>query len=202
MTNVDGANDPHSGISVRGRDWRREAVRNTVANGLGRITALATSFLLTPAILHALGSEIFGLWVLIGSIVAYGSLANLGIGGALTKYLAEHRARAETIEASATIATAFRLFLAMGIGVSLVGLAVAPVLPRILAIPPELDRLAQLTTSLMAIGLGTGIACSTAPAILRGLQRYDVGAAITIVTTVLSAITTLVALTLGLGVLT
>jgi O-antigen/teichoic acid export membrane protein len=182
------------------RDWRRGAVRNTVANGLGRIVALAAGFLLTPVILHAVGSEAFGLWVLIGSVVAYGSLANLGSGGALTKYIAEHRARGETGEARATIVAASRVFVLMGAAVGLVLLALAPAMPALFRVPVELAPLAQLTAALMAIGLGTGIALSTAPAVLRGLQRYDVGAAITAVTTVLSVVTTLIALALGWGI--
>jgi O-antigen/teichoic acid export membrane protein len=200
--------DPVPGIAIAAagaapsvRDWRGRAVRNTAANGLSRIAALGLSFVLTPVILGALGSEAFGLWILIGSIVAYGSLLNLGIGGALTKYIAEHQARNEAAQARATISVAFRLYAAMGLVVAVVGLALSAVLPALLAIPPELERLAQVTTALMAIGLGTAIASSTAPAVLRGLQRYDAAAAIAILTSVLSAIATLVALALGWGLL-
>ena len=195
---MDAAAEPEL-IAPSRPDWRRGAVRNAAANGLTRVVSLGLGFLLTPVILHAIGAEAFGLWVLVGSIVAYGSLLNLGIGGALTKYIAQHRARNEGAAARATIVAALRLYMLMGLLVAAIGVALAPLLPRLIAVPPELELVAQLTTALMAVGLGTGIACSTAPAVLRGLQRYDAAGAIAIVTSLLAAASTLLALALGWG---
>lgn len=195
---IDGAAEPEL-IAPSRPDWRRGAVRNAAANGLARVVSLGLGFLLTPVILHAIGVEAFGLWVLVGSIVAYGSLLNLGIGGALTKYIAQHRARNEGAAARATIGAALRLYVLMGLLVAAIGVALAPLLPRLIAVPPELELVAQLTTALMAVGLGTGIASSAAPAVLRGLQRYDVAGAIAIVTSLLAAASTLLALALGWG---
>jgi O-antigen/teichoic acid export membrane protein len=195
---LEGAAEPEL-VAPSRPDWRRGAVRNAAANGLSRVVSLGLGFLLTPVILHAIGAEAFGLWVLVGSIVAYGSLLNLGIGGALTKYIAQHRARNEVAAARATIRAALRLYVLMGLLVAAVGVALAPLLPRLIAVPLELELVAQLTAALMAVGLGTGIACSTAPAVLRGLQRYDVAGAIAIVTSLLAAGATLLALALGWG---
>jgi len=195
---TDAAAEPELSAPSR-PDWRRGAVRNAAANGLTRVVSLGLGFLLTPVILRAIGAEAFGLWVLVGSIVAYGSLLNLGIGGALTKYIAQHRARNEAAAARATIGAALRLYVLMGLLVAAIGVVLAPLLPKLIAVPPELRLIAQLTTALMAVGLGTGIASSTAPAVLRGLQRYDVAGAIAIVTSLLAAASTLLAIALGWG---
>jgi len=181
-------------------DWRRRAVRNTVANGLGRAVAIGTSFLLTPLILHTVGTEPFGLWVLLGSIVAYGSLLDLGIGGAVTKYIAEHRARGESSEARSTIAAALRIYLLLGALAGLVGIALAPVVPRAIGVPADLEGLAQATMAVMSIGLGIAIPCTTGLAVLQGLQRWDLAAAIGVAGSLLVAVGTLVALALGWGI--
>jgi len=181
-------------------DWRRRAVRNTVANGLSRVVAIAASFLLTPIILHAVGTESYGLWVLLGAIVAYGSLLDLGIGGALTKYVAEHRARGESAEARGTIATAARLYVLLGASAALLGTVLSRFVPSAIGIPPDLVPLAQVTMAIMAIGLGVAIPCATGVAVLQGLQRWDIAAAIAIAGSLLVAAGTVAALSLGWGI--
>ena len=183
-----------------GRAWRRGAARNATANGVARIVSIGTSFVLTPLILTAVGTDAYGLWVLIGSIVAYASLLDLGIGGAVTKYVAEHRARDETTAARAVIGTGLRLYLALGAAIALIGVVISPLIPQWLGVPPDLAGTATATTAAMSIGLGIAIPCTTATAVLRGLQRYDVAASISIVGSLLSAGLTLVALALGWGI--
>ena len=126
--------------------------------------------------------------------------AGLGIGGAVTKYVAEHRARGETTETRAVIGTGLRLYLALGAVIALIGVALSPLIPRWLGVPPDLVATATATTAAMSIGLGIAIPCTTATAVLRGLQRYDVAASISIVGSLSSAGLTLVALALGWGI--
>src|SRR2546430_3639889 len=60
---------------------------NIFSNYVGALVALGTGVFLTPFILHKLGSSDFGLWVLVGAVVVYGSLLDFGIGGAVIKYV-------------------------------------------------------------------------------------------------------------------
>ncbi len=179
---------------------RRSTLRNAIANGLGRGVSVVISFVLTPVILHAVGTEAFGLWVLIGSVVAYGSLLDLGIGGALTKYIAEHRARGEHDAGRALVASGLRLYLVMGIVTAFLGLALSAILPSVLAVPAGLVEDGRRTTALMGLGLGVAIPCTTGVAVLRGLHRYDVAASVAVVGSLVSALTTLLALGLGWGI--
>src|ERR1700689_3881786 len=50
-------------------------------------------FFLTPFVLHRLGSTQYGLWVLVGSALAYGSLLDFGILAAVIKYVATFQAQ-------------------------------------------------------------------------------------------------------------
>jgi O-antigen/teichoic acid export membrane protein len=186
--------------SVPSSGRRRRAIRNSAANTLSRVVSIATSFALTPLILHVTGPTAFGLWVLIGSVVAYGSLLDLGIGGALTKYVAQYRALGQPAMARSAIRTAVRLYLVMGSIVAAIGVLLSPAIPTLLAIPPEQASAAVATTALMAIGLGIAIPCTAASAVLRGLQRHDLVASISIVGSLASVVTTVAALALGWGI--
>lgn len=198
---VDGPAEVPTAGSRSGSARRRGAIRNTALNGLSRLVSIATSFLLTPVILHVVGGDAFGLWVLIGSVVAYGSLLDLGIGGALTKYVAEHTARGEIDSARATIAAGARLYVALGVVLALIGITLAPAVPTLLGVPLGQRDAASATAAAMAIGLGIAIPCTTATAVLRGVHRYDVAAAIAVVGSLLSVGTTVLALAAGWGVL-
>src|SRR5215210_4950869 len=89
---------------------RRRVLSGTLANYVGQFVTLGTGFVLTPFVLHQLGASSYGLWVLAGSVVAYGSLLDLGISTAVVKYVAEYRARGETEQAHGLVATALCLY--------------------------------------------------------------------------------------------
>ena len=80
---------------------RRRVMVGTASNYAGQIIAFASLFFLTPFILRHLGAATYGLWVLVSSIVAYGSVLDLGVWGAIIKYVAEYRARGEADTARA-----------------------------------------------------------------------------------------------------
>src|SRR3989442_3492311 len=93
----------------------RRVLRNTVSNLLGKAIALITGFLLTLFILHKIGPIQYGLWILVGSAASYGSLLDLGITGAVIKYVAEYRAKGEHEQIRRFIATALSLYTVLGL---------------------------------------------------------------------------------------
>jgi O-antigen/teichoic acid export membrane protein len=175
--------------------------RNTISNYAGTLIALGTGFFLTPFILHRLGSSDFGLWALVGSVVVYGSLLDFGIAGAVIKYVAEYRAKGEIGQAQSLVATALRLYSAVGLVIIAVSAAVAPFFSELFNVLP--DKRATVTWLVLLTGarIGISIPCTTAMAVLRGLQRYDIVNLVNIAGTILSAAATVIVLLLGGGVL-
>ena len=180
--------------------WQR-ALRNVVSNYFGAFITLGIGFFLTPFILRQLGASGFGLWMIVGSVVMYGSLLDLGIAGAVIKYVAEHRARGETQQARSLVATALCLYSALGVIVIVVSAAFAPLVPALFNLLPGERITAIWLALLVGLRIGMAIPCTTAPAVLRGLQRYDTINLINTAGTILSAAATVVVLLLGGGVL-
>ena len=174
---------------------------STVTNFVGKFITLGAGFLLTPFILHRLGSTTYGLWALIGSLVAYGSLLDLGIGGAVTKHIAEYLARDETERAHRLVATTLRLYAVLGLIAVVLSLAAAPILPRIFDMPTDQRATGSVLIVLMGVSVGISLPCTTSMAVLRGLQRYDVVNLINVAGTLLSVGATVGMLLLGGGVL-
>lgn len=179
------------------RRIRRQALFSTASNYLGQLIILGTGFLLTPFILHHLGQSDYGLWLLGGSVIAYGTLFDFGITGALTKYVAEYQARGEMHELKGVIATALTLYTLVGFAVIVLAFIFAPLFPRLFNIPPGESETAIKLVRLMGVGLGVSIPSGTTYAILRGLQRFGFINLITAGGTLLTASATVIVLLLG-----
>src|SRR5437763_1907933 len=110
---------------------RHRLLSGTFYNYTTQIITLAIGFFLTPFILDHLGATEYGLWVMVGSFVAYGQLLDLGITSAVIKYTPEFLARGETEQTQKLIATALQIYSAMGLLAILVCAAIAPVFPTL-----------------------------------------------------------------------
>ncbi len=180
---------------------RRRVFSGTISNYVGRFIKFGTWFFLTPFILHQLGAAGYGLWVLVGSVVAYGSLLDLGIAGAVTKYVAEHVVRGESEQAHSLIATTLRLYSVLGLIAVALSATIAPVFPDVFNVPHGERATATALVVVMGFALGISIPCTAAGAVLRGLQRHDLVNHLSAAATLISAAATVVVLLLGGGVL-
>jgi O-antigen/teichoic acid export membrane protein len=180
---------------------RERVIVGMLANSAGQFVTLAIGFFLTPFILHQLGASDFGLWALVGSVVAYTSLLDFGIWGALVKYIAEFRARGETGQAGKLIATGLQLYTVLGLIAVGVSILIASIFPQLFSLPQEQWTKATWMVILSGAAIGVSIPCSMPSAILRGLQRYDLVNLLNITGTVLYASFTVLVLLNGGGVL-
>lgn len=179
---------------------RRRVILGTGTTLAAKAVTLGTWFLLTPFLLRQLSATHYGIWVLVSSFVAYGSLLNFGMGNALTKYVAEYRSRGEPEQARAVIATSLWLYLGLGLIAILLSVVIAPLYPMIFRVPPEERELAIRLIIIMGVNVGVSIPCAASTSVLMGLQRYDLYNGITLCVTLLSAIATVAVLLLGGGV--
>jgi len=173
--------------------------RGTLSLLANRLVTLGVWFFLTPFMVSHLGHTTYGLWALIGSIVAYASLLDLGIAASIVKFVAEHRAREEHEELTAMLASCLGAFLALGALVVTLGATLAPFLPNIFDIPAHDQRTASWAILAAAANAGLSLPLSIPNAVLFGLQRLDLVAISAIVSMGLFAFATVVVLSLHGG---
>lgn len=101
---------------------RRLLVRNTLLNMAGQVAPLLAALIAVPGLLHALGTERFGVLMLAWLVVGYFSLFDFGLGRALTKLIAERHATASRTEIGTLVWSALAMLAAIGL---LTGLALA-----------------------------------------------------------------------------
>lgn len=180
---------------------RQRILLSTAINFAGKFITFGTWFLLTPFILDRLGAASYGLWILVGSVVAYGSLLDLGLAGTVIKYIAEHHAKGEIASGRSLVATALSLYSVLGLTVMALSVAIASVFPYLFNVPPDERATATWLVVIMGFGIGVSIPCITPIAVLKGLQRFDLSGLITVTGTFLSAAGIVAVLLLGGGVL-
>lgn len=169
----------------------RQVALGTATNYAGRVINLGVWFVLTPIILTHLGKTNYGLWALVASFVAYGSLADVGIASAITKYVAEYRTRGDSATASELIATALWLYCGLGLAVIAIGLLLAPLVPDLINVPRSEHATASWLFVITAVGVAVQLPSNCAIAVLRGLNRFDL----------MNLIGSLAMLNLGVGII-
>lgn len=144
---------------------------NTVFNYLG-YGAKAIIFLISiPYIIKGLGNESYGIVSLTLLTIGYMEFVNLGMGDALIKYLSEGGLPKDQNEIINTV-----FFLSIGLG--LVGFVflfifAAYFAVEIFKIPANLSNSAQFCFFAAAIALCLQVPLNVFPAVLQGLQRFD-----------------------------
>jgi O-antigen/teichoic acid export membrane protein len=178
-----------------------QVLRNTASNFIGQFITLGAGFLLTPFILSQLGPSSYGLWVLVGSIAAYGFLFDLGITSAVVKYTAEYQARDDIEQMSSLIATTLWFYLLIGLLLIVLGALFAPIFPQIFNVAEGEEEIASWLVLITSVSMAMSLISTIPTSVLSGLQRFDLINILTTSGTLFVAIATIITLLMGGGVL-
>lgn len=179
-------------------------LRNTIVNGLANASNALVTIALTPFLLHQLGAEGYGLWVLALGLTftsGYLALADLGISDAAVKLIAEARARGDQRRMDGIVSTTVFAFGAIGLAVGAFVALAAPWLVDVLGVDAGLAATARVLFTVVALEVVVELPTEGLRAVLTGLQRYTWLRAIDVVGRLLWGALVVVALLRGHGVL-
>src|ERR1700730_9991059 len=86
-------------------------LRNILSNWFGLVVLGVISVILTPAMVHGLGNMYYGMWVLVGSLVDYSGLLDMGMRATLFRYVAYFRGANQRAGLNQTVATGVKIAL-------------------------------------------------------------------------------------------
>jgi O-antigen/teichoic acid export membrane protein len=156
---------------------------------------------LSPYILHHLGDEAFGLWVLIFSITGYYGLFDLGIRSSIIRYVAKYSATDESDELNRLINTALFTYSGIGVVAILLTVAIRFCAASIFRIPGNSVHLAQWLILIVGSAVALGFPLGVFGGILEGLQRFYVLNFTSVSATLARALLIVIALRHGRGLL-
>jgi O-antigen/teichoic acid export membrane protein len=184
---------------------RRRFALTTFLNALGACVNLLISLLMIPLMLRTLGTEAYGVWVLVTTFsVASGylSLLDFGIQSSIVKFVAEHYGRQELGAINQIFSIGIYLFGGIGLlaAVALTFFA-KNLLTQIFNIPSGLVEMTRLLLYFLAVQTLVEFPALIFSALLDGLQRYDLQRLIQIGQVVLSSMMLVALLLSGYGLL-
>lgn len=185
--------------SVRADGGRLRAVMNVVANWGAFAISAVVSFLLSPYVVHSLGNDAYGIWVLISSLVGYLGLLDLGVRGAVTKFVATHHAAANHAAASRIASAAFVVFGLAGIVAIVVSALIARFGLGLFEVSPEYADVAGPVLVLGGVTIAITIVGGVFGGIVVARQRFDLVNSSAVAITFLRAIAVVITLEAGGG---
>src|SRR5260370_36895258 len=80
--------------------------RSVALNWIALAISIGVAFFLSPFVVHRLGNVAYGIWTLVNSMIAYMGLLDLGLRGAVTRFVSKHHVRNEHLQSSRAVSTA------------------------------------------------------------------------------------------------
>ncbi len=127
---------------------------------------------ISPYILHRLGDEAFGLWVLIFSVTGYYGLFDLGIRSSIVRYVATYTAVDDHEQLNHLISTAMFTYGAVGLLCLLLTGVGAFFISSIFRLPADFVSTARWLFLMVGASVALGFPLGVFGGILEGLQRF------------------------------
>jgi len=180
---------------------KKQILRNVGSSWSALGVNVLVGIFLSPYILHRLGDEAFGLWILIFSVTGYYGLFDLGIRSSIVRYVAKYSATEEQGELNRLVNTA--MFSYGGIGTATLGITAiaAYYVNSIFRIPVEFVGTARWLLIMVGTSVSLGSPLGVFGGILEGLQRFYLLNFTNISSTLLRAVLIVIALRHGGGLL-
>jgi O-antigen/teichoic acid export membrane protein len=170
--------------TARHVDPPRGAMSNAGWNAFSTLWTIGISFVITPLLIHTMGTDQYGILLLIWSVTGILGLVGFGFGEATLRYIAHYFGEHDTKGVNRVMGATLTLYTLIALIVCVVVFAAAPAFVGWFNLPPSqnasfgwLLRLAALIFGLRAISLTYG-------AVPMALQRYDLSTKITVLQSV------------------
>jgi len=177
------------------------ALKNVASNWAGLAVNIAVGFFLSPFILHHLGDEAFGLWVLIFSITGYYGIFDFGIRSSLIRYVSKFQAIGDKEQLARLINTSLFTYSCLALVLMAPTVLGSIYVDRLFHIPSNFLKDGRILFFMVGTSLALGFPLGISGGILEGLQRFYILNWTNIAALLVRAVLIIYVLRHGLGLL-
>jgi O-antigen/teichoic acid export membrane protein len=150
--------------------------------------AIVSGLVVTPVVIHSIGTPAFGVWSFIGSVTIYLSVLDFGVGPSIVRFAAEAHGRRAPDDLNEIASTGLAMYAVIGAVTLPVGLALAWIVPSAVGAPHNLVWDARITTLLVVLSLALRFPLGLFNNLLVARQRWDLQNLANFVSTILYAL--------------
>ena len=155
----------------------------------------------TPTMLRLLGQAEYGLYSLSGSIIAYLSLLNFGMGSTIVRYVTKYRVENKKHQEQASIGLFLEIYTAMAVLVAVGGIILCVCTPNFFSkglAGVEIKKL-QVLILIMSVNTAVSFPSSVFSSVIIAHERYVFSRCMDILGTIIVPVVNIIMLYLGFG---
>jgi O-antigen/teichoic acid export membrane protein len=177
-----------------------KVVKGSIWTLAGQMLPMAVGLFTMPFVIRFLGSEQYGVLILVNLIPAYFSFADLGMNVASTKFASEAYAEGNDTREAETVWTAGLIAFISSAVVAIPMLLFADWIVSVLNVPENLHRLATIALRIASVSFVLGVLSSILNTPQLSRLRMDLNTAVNMIPRVLYTLAVPLILYLGFGI--
>jgi len=177
----------------------RIIARNIFSTWIGYVSTLLIGFLLSPFIVHHLGTTGYGVWTLIVSLTGYFGMLDLGLRQSVGRFVAHHVALDDSESVNRTLSTAIAMLAGGGLVVLLATGFLVANFSTAFRIEHAYETSARIALLIAGIQICIALPMSVFSTILMSLERFDIMTGVTVTGAIIRATLVVVLLKMGYG---
>jgi O-antigen/teichoic acid export membrane protein len=178
----------------------RGAMNNAGWNAFGTLFNIAITFLLAPVLIHYLGTDQWGLLLLVWSVTGVLGMANFGVGEATLRFIAHYLAEKDMAGVNRVLGATLTFYISVCLVVSAGLFAATHIVVQWVKVPTESQYPVESLLRLSALLFSLGMLSNAYRSIPMAMHRYDISSRIGLGQSVLRSAGILVLIVVGAGV--
>jgi len=153
---------------------RTRLIVNALANMFARLVTVASRLVIVPFAIAFVGRSHYGTWIIVGQILAYSRIFELGIRSAVARQVAMRLPRGDHDALRRYVNTAACHYSVAGLIIALMTVGVAIFFPTWFHVEPPYHTASRVMVLCAGFTLALSVAQYAYGAVLGGLQRFDI----------------------------
>ncbi|MGO9269591.1 MAG: oligosaccharide flippase family protein [Terriglobia bacterium] len=151
---------------------KKQALKNVSSTWFGLGVNILVGFLLSPYILHKLGDDAFGLWILVVSFTGFYGLFDLGIRSSIIKYVAHYHAAHDEDGIARVICTSLTGYGGVALVLLFATFLSSFYVGRLFHVSGGFLRTARVLFLMVGAAVAMGFPLGVFGGVLQGLQKF------------------------------